>query len=226
MLRGKPLINYAIDAGLACDEINRVIVSTDDHDIARVALDLGAEVPFIRPAELAQDDTPDKPVFMHLIDWLKENESYEFDYLVNLRCTTPLKQMAHIKEAIRLIKTKDCDAVRTVEKISGKYHPYWIFKLDAQGFGTSFVEGIDTKTYYQRQLLPPAYSINALVDVMKTEVLSNQDNTYGTRIRLLETDPVYSLDIDSKKDLLICESIMERINELESRVKSSFLVFS
>ncbi|MDP6478079.1 MAG: acylneuraminate cytidylyltransferase family protein [Nitrospinaceae bacterium] len=213
-LKGKPLIAYAIEVGLACKEVDRVIVSTDDPEIARIASDFGGEVPFIRPENIAQDDTPDKPVFLHLIEWLKENEKFEFDYLVNLRCTTPLKQVEHIKKAIRLIKNEDCDSVRTVDKIAGKYHPYWIFKTDRQGFGTPFIDRVDLTTYYQRQLLPPAYSINALVDVMKTEVLLGHDYTYGTRIKLLETDPIYSLDIDSIKDLLVCEAIMEKINEL------------
>ena len=213
-LKGKPLIAYAIEVGLACKDVNRVIVSTDDPEIARISLEMGAEVPFLRPKDIAQDDTPDKPVFMHLIEWLRENEKFEFDFLVNLRCTTPLKKVEHITEAIRLINDEDCDAVRTVDRISGKYHPYWIFKTDKQGFGIPFIGGIDLTKYYQLQLLPPAYSINALVDVMKTEVLLGHDYTYGTRIRLLETDPIYSLDIDSTEDLLICESIMEKINEL------------
>ena len=80
-LNGKPLIAYAIEAGLTCKEVDRVIVSTDDPEIAKVALKYGAEVPFRRPQELAQDDTPDRPVFLHLIEWLKETQGYNFEYL-------------------------------------------------------------------------------------------------------------------------------------------------
>ncbi len=211
LLCGKPLIQHAIESGLKCPEIDRVIVSTDSQEIADVAKKCGAEVPFLRPAELAQSDTPDKPVMVHLIKWLKENENYEFEYLVNLRCTTPLRQPSHITEAMKVVTSCDCDSLRTVDRIQGKHHPYWMLKLDEAGFSAPFVDGISTAKYHQRQLLPPAYSINALVDIIKVRTILEAETLYGKRMKILETDPVYSIDIDSEKDLVLCAALMEKL---------------
>ena len=214
LLQGKPLLAYAIEVGLACPEVDRVIVSTDDPEIAETGRRYGAEVPFLRPGEHARDETPDRPVFLHLIEWLRDNEGYEFDYLVNLRCTSPLKKPEHVREALRVLREEECDSVRTVDRIQGKHHPYWTLKRNGEGFGASFIDGVDRRKYHQRQLLPPAYSINALVDVMKVETVLRCDNLYGERMRLLETDPLYSLDIDTPKDLLLCEALMEKLDGL------------
>ena len=214
ILCGKTLIQHAIESGLNCTDIRRVIVSTDSQEIADVAKECGAEVPFLRPAELAQSDTPDRPVMVHLINWLKENENYEFEYLANLRCTTPLRQPFHIAEALKTICSCECDSLRTVDRIQGKHHPYWMFKMDESGFSAPFIDGISTVKYHQRQLLPPAYSINALVDIIKVKTILEADTLYGKRMKMLETNPLYSVDIDTEKDLIICSAIMEKINEL------------
>lgn len=212
-LGGKPLIARAIELGLACPEIDRVIVSTDDAEIAAVAREHGAEVPFLRPAELAQDDTPDRPVFVHLIDWLRTHDGYAFDFLVNLRCTTPLKQPEHVRAALDGLANSEADSLRTVDRIQGKHHPYWMLRHDADNFAVPFVDGIDIQKYYRRQLLPPAYSINALVDVMRPAVILNNRDPYGQRMLMLETDPLYSLDIDDPKDLVLCEALLRIIGK-------------
>ena len=207
LLKGHPLIYYPISLALANPRIERVIVSTDDKEIASMAESLGAEVPFIRPAELADDRTGDWPVFIHLIEELKKKEGYEFDYLINLRCTTPFKKAEHIDAAIDLILESGADSLRTVDRISGKHHPYWTFKGDASGCGVPFIDELKLSDYYQRQALPPAYSLNALVDIIKVEVILQRDsgNLYGCKMKLLETDPRYSMDIDTPYDLEICE---------------------
>lgn len=214
LLCGKPLIQHAIESGLNCPEIQRVIVSTDSVEIADVAKKCGAEVPFLRPAEIAQSDTPDRPVMVHLINWLKEKENYDFDFLVNLRCTTPLRQSFHISEAAKTVNSCECDSLRTVDKIQGKHHPYWMFKLDENGFSAPFVDGISTTKYHQRQLLPPAYSINALVDIIKVETVLHADTLYGEKMKIMETDPIYSIDIDTVKDLVVCAAVMEKLGAL------------
>ena len=100
LLAGKPLIAYSIGQSLQCRHIKRTIVSTDDPEIAEIAREYGAEVPFIRPKELAKDDTPDLPVFLHALDWLEKQESYLPDLIVHLRPTSPLREVKHIEEAI------------------------------------------------------------------------------------------------------------------------------
>ena len=90
-LAGKPLIVHSIEYSLSCPRVNRTIVSTDNSEIAEIALHHGAEVPFVRPSDLAQDDTPDLPVFYHALNWLRENEGFCPDFIAQLRPTTPIR---------------------------------------------------------------------------------------------------------------------------------------
>lgn len=209
-LFGKPLIAYAIEPGLKAQTVDRVIVSTDDEEIAEIAKSYGAEVPFMRPAEIAQDGTADQPVYRHLVEWLQENEGYIFDYLVNLRCTTPLKTPEMIDDAVNLLKAGDCDSVRTANLVRGEEHPYWMFKKGADGVAESFVDGIKLENYHQRQLLPPCYALNFLVDAMRVDVVMNSSYPCGTKVKLLEIEDVLrTLDIDTEEDLVICQALLE-----------------
>ncbi len=206
----KPLIAYAIEAGLAASSVNRIIVSTDDEEIANIAKEYGAEVPFVRPAELAEDNTPDLPVYRHLVEWLHDNENYSFDNLVNLRCTTPLKTPKMIDDAVRLLNNTDCDSVRTANQVSGEEHPYWMFKKRNDGTAESFIDGIKLENYHQRQLLPPCYALNFLVDAMRVDVVMTSSYPCGDKVKLLEIeDTLRIIDIDTKEDLVICEAILE-----------------
>ena len=209
-LYGKPLIAYAIEPGLQATTIDRVIVSTDDEEIADIAKEYGAEVPFIRPTELAEDNTADMPVYRHLIEWLKENEDYSFDLLVNLRCTTPLKTAKMIDDAVNLLKTGNCDSVRTANLVRGEEHPYWMFKKGDDGIAESFVDGIKLEDYHQRQLLPPCYALNFLVDAMRVDVVMKSSYPCGTKVKLLEIEDILrTLDIDTEEDLAICNALLE-----------------
>ncbi len=104
LLAGKPLISYTIEAALKSKFIDRLIVSTDDEEIAKVAEKYGAEFPFLRPANLAQDDTPDQPVFQHAIKILKIQDDYEPDIVLNLRPTTPLKTSHTIDKVVEKMR--------------------------------------------------------------------------------------------------------------------------
>ncbi len=99
-----PLIAYSIAAGLSAEQVNRVIVSTDDQEIADRARDYGAEVPFIRPSEHARDETRDLPVFLHALDWFSENEGYQPDLVIQLRPTSPFRPEFLVDEAIKVIQ--------------------------------------------------------------------------------------------------------------------------
>lgn len=207
-LAGKPLIAYAIEVGLEAPSVDRVIVSTEDEEIARVACSLGAEVPFMRPKMLAQDDTPDLPVFQHLIDWL-EKDGFYFDFLVNLRCTTPFKQVCHIESCMAQIFSSHYDSVRSVTQSRGKGHPAWAMRLDEHGCAEPFLSGFDC----QRQKLPVAYHLNGVVDVMKVSAIKGGQAPYGARVGLMATEPIYSHDIDTWDDLYIAEAIAPLIKK-------------
>src|SRR5438552_3313377 len=103
LLAGKPLIVHSIEVARAAETVTRVVVSTDDEEIAEVARTAGAEVPFMRPAELAQDDSPDLGTFQHALHWLREHGGYEDELFVHLRPTHPVRRPERIDEAVRKI---------------------------------------------------------------------------------------------------------------------------
>src|SRR5512136_3026677 len=96
LFAGRPLIAYSIAAGLAAETVTRLIVSTDDEEIAQIARKYGAETPFLRPTEISQDNTPDLPVFQHTLTWLADQEAYAPEIVVQLRPTSPFRRVTHI----------------------------------------------------------------------------------------------------------------------------------
>jgi len=212
LLNGKPLIAYSIEAAMAARGIERIIVSTDDPHIAQIASRHGAEVPFMRPAELAKDETPDRPVLMHAINWLKENEGYVADEVAILRPTTPLKTAEMIDACLEILgKKRYLTSVRTVTKVRGVSHPYWMYK-SANDTLQPFIDGIDVTKYYQRQLLPLCYRLNGVVDVSRVETILNCENVYGPSIGFHEIDEEYAFDIDTQLDFDFCEFMMRRLS--------------
>lgn len=209
-LNGKPLIQYTVEAALNCKSINRVIVSTNDKEIATIAKNLGADVPFLRPEEIATDNTPDRPVMTHLVNWLMENEGFSPSFLVYLRPTTPFKTSKLIDSCIKkIIANKEATSLRTVTKAEGVYHPYWMYKSE-EGALKSFIEGISIKDYYQRQLLPDCYRLNGVVDILKPEIFMKNEDIYGNNIFHFETNEEQSLDIDTEFDFQLAEFLFSK----------------
>lgn len=209
-LNGKPLIVYTIEAALNSAKVGRVIVSTDDKSIAEIAVKHGAETPFLRPVDIAKDDTPDRPVLMHAISWLNENEGYVADEVAILRPTTPLKTAEMIDACLGILERKQSlTSVRTVTKVQGGYHPYWMYK-SAKDTLHPFIDGVDVAKYYQRQLLPLCYRLNGVVDVSRVDTIMNCENLYGPSIGFLEIQEAYAIDIDSQLDFDFCEFLMRR----------------
>jgi len=202
---GKPLIAYTIETAFQSELLDRVIVSTDDAEIASVATQYGAEV-LMRPAALAQDDTPDLPVFQHALQTLRETEGYTADIVVNLRPTCPLRNVHDINLAITKMLETDCDSVRTVTR--AKDHPYWMMKFKGDQL-LPFLDDIDIQKYYRRQLLPDAYILNGGVDVMKAAIIETHTNLYGTHIKGVLMPAERSVDIDTVVDVKIAEALLK-----------------
>lgn len=206
-LAGKSLISYTINVAKSCKAIDKVLLSTDCEEIAEHAKSLGLEIPFLRPSDLAKDDTPDLPVFKHALEWLKENEDYSPDFVVHLRPTSPLRTTGDIEDVIaKWVETKS-DSVRTVSPAEGVHHPYWMFR-EENGFAKSFIDGIDINKYYQRQLLPPAYRLNGMVDGFTPKNALDGKSLWGDKISLVVTPIERSFDIDTETDLRIVESVL------------------
>ncbi len=208
LLNGKPLIAYTIEAALSSKLLDRVIVSTDSESFAEIARSYGAEVPFLRPCEISEDNTPDLPVMQHLIEYLKNNEGYISEYLIYLRPTSPFKTGEMIDEALyKIMSSESHTGLRSVTPSEGVFHPYWMYK-DVDGTLKSFIEGIKIEDYYRRQLLPPCFRLNGVVDIVRSENVK-QNMLYGDRIAYYELTEEESLDIDNEFDFRLAEFMMK-----------------
>ena len=125
---GYPLIAWSIAAAKQSSSVTRVVVSTDDEEIAAVAREWSAETPFLRPAELAQDNSTDLPLFEHALKWLAENENYKPDVVIQLRPTSPIRPRGLIDDAVKiLLDHADADCVRGVVSAGQNPHKMWRF---------------------------------------------------------------------------------------------------
>ena len=206
---GHPLMAYSIAAGLAAETVTRVIVSTDDDEIAGIARRFGAQVPFIRPPEFSQDDTPDLPVFQHALDWLAEHENYQPEIVVQLRPTSPFRRVWHIDQAVnRLIEQPDADAVRTV--CVPFQNPFKMWRINEDGLMRPLME-IDFPEPYNmpRQSLPDVYWQTGYVDVTWADTITGKYSMTGDRILPLIIDPSEWIDIDSSDDWRRAERLLE-----------------
>jgi len=210
-LNGKPLIAWTIETAFRTSCLTRTIVSTDDKVIAQVAKDYGAEVPFLRPSAIARDDTPDLPVYLHALSWLTQRGDPHPDMVVWLRPTSPLRTPEDIDSAIRLLNETGADCVRSVCR--AEIHPYWMKKLEGDCL-VPFVDGIDEKKYYRRQLLPPAYRLNGAVEVVRCSKAAGTDHLFGGIIAGYVMPPDRSIDLDDELDFILAETLLRRKNPL------------
>jgi N-acylneuraminate cytidylyltransferase len=208
---GYPLISYSIAAGLAAEKVNRVIVSTDDDEIAEISRVYGAETPFLRPSKYSQDNTPDLPVFIHALEWLAENEDYHPDIVVQLRPTSPFRRARHIDEAVfRLIENPQADAVRTV--CVPFQNPFKMWRIGPDGLMIPLGRdlGIQLEPYNQpRQVLPEVYWQTGYVDAAWTDTILRKHSMTGEAILPLIIDPAEWVDIDSLDDWRRAERLIE-----------------
>lgn len=207
-LAGKPLIAHTIAAALAARLLDKVIVSTDHEGIAEKARQYGADVPFIRPSELAQDDTAIYPVLAHAVRWLEQHEGYSPDYVMLLQPTSPLRNTEDIDSAVRLALEKDADGVVSLSSL--KHHPYWTKGVSTDGRIVDFIP-LDSPlevSYNRRQDLPEAYALNGAIYLVRRPVLLEKQTFYTDRTYAYIMPPERSIDVDSSWDLHIAELIL------------------
>lgn len=207
-LNGKPLVAYSIEHALDAKLINRVVVSTEDEEIAEVSKAYGAEIPILRPQELAEDHVLDLPVYEHMLKYLEENEGYKADIVVHLRPTTPYRKPSWIDEAVQLlIDNGEADSVRSVSEPS--QHPYRVFEI-ADGLLTPIMkERHPTPYLLRRQDLPPMYFYNCVIDITKPETIFGKQSMTGDKMLPYIMDPNEVIDIDTKMDLEFARFFME-----------------
>lgn len=211
LLAGRPLIFYVIDAAGSSRYVDKVIVSTDDKEIARIARDLNAEAPFIRPAELALDDTPDWPVFHHAVSFLENKMRWSPEVVVHLRPTSPFVKGKDIDAAISRLVDTGADGVRTVNRV--RESPYHMQVMSEDGKIRPLIKNI----YGLRQNLPVMYTTNGMIDATWRETIMENGKMLNLDkdIRGLEIEQYRGLELDTELDFFTAEQIISH----ESRYK-------
>lgn len=202
-LNGKPLIAYSIEAAIGSKIFDKIVVSTDDEKIAEVALNYDAEVPFMRPEELASDKSSSMDVLIHVIEWFKKRGKY-FDYIMKLQPTSPLRNKIDIINSMDLIIDKNGDSVISVSLC--KHHPLWANTLGQDLNMGSFIR--DKVKDKNRQDLPEYYELNGAIFLSKVDVLLNTRDWYGAKSFAYIMDSKRSLDIDDIVDFKLAELLI------------------
>jgi N-acylneuraminate cytidylyltransferase len=206
-LGGKPLIGWAIETALKVDRISRVIVSTDSEEIAQISREMGAEVPFMRPDELAGDSSPEWEVWRHALNWLSEEpvEKRKVDGLVVVPPTAPLRRLSDINACIDEYEMHEADMVITV--CDSHRSPYFnMVKLNEKG-DASLVLPPSAKLH-RRQDVPAVYDITTVAYLARPEFVLEHDYIFAGRVRTVNVPVESGLDIDTEHDFKIAEILL------------------
>ncbi|HHE47248.1 MAG TPA: acylneuraminate cytidylyltransferase family protein [Bacteroidetes bacterium] len=210
-LLGKPLISYTIKHALDSNRIDRVIVSTDDPEIAEVSRRYGAEAPFLRPDEFARDGSPDIDVFRHYFNWIRENGESLPDMVVHLRPTNPVRRIELIDDAVDLLAHHpEADAVRSVTL--AEQTPYKMWRIDADGTLKPLLrlEGVKDCQSIPRQRLPIVYWQNGYVDVIRPRAVMEKNSMWGEVVLPLIVEE-HMFELDYPENIPPCEAALKRL---------------
>ena len=208
---GKPLIAYTIEAALLSGIFDKVVVSTDSHEIASVAKSFSASVPFMRPDELSQDHVWSRDALRHAVLECEKEYSTLYDYVVELPCVAPLRNYIHIREAVNKLIQTGADSVISVCKMQDK-HPVRMKRIvedTIQDFCKEFPEGEGSR----RQDLEPCYIRNGAIYAMTRKCIVDDFSRNGKVSRPYIMDEIHSVNIDSMIDYYLAESIIRLKNE-------------
>jgi CMP-N-acetylneuraminic acid synthetase len=195
-LAGRTLLEYAAQAASASGVVDRMVLSTDSERIAAEGRRARLEVPFLRPAALAGDDTPMLPVIEHAIAFL-ESEGWRPEIVVLLQPTSPLRTPAHIREAVRTLRESDCDSVVTVVELPRHLSPDYVMRIDEGRLVPFLPEGARIT---RRQDARPAFVRDGTVYAFWAKTLRTAGSIYGERCQPLIVAPSESITIDSPDD--------------------------
>jgi CMP-N,N'-diacetyllegionaminic acid synthase len=206
-LAGKPLIAYTIDAAQASGALDRLILSTDDAAIAEAGRTLGCDVPFLRPAELARDDTPHLPVIQHAVRWLDEHADYRPDAVMILQPTSPLREPVDIQASIALLERSGADSVLSVTEVPAHLHPMRTLRVDETGAAVLLVNGAPVRQRInRRQDLPAAWVMNGAIYICRAGVLfGGEPSLYGDRVVAYRMPARRAVNIDNGEDWAVAE---------------------
>lgn len=202
-LAGKPLIAWTIEAAKKSKYISKLILSSDNQEIIDVAKQYNCEVPFKRPKELAQDDTPSIATVIHAIE-----QCPGYDYVVLLQPTSPLRRVEDIDGCIEYILKKNGDFCVSV--MEPDKSPYWMYTIDNNGFIVPLIK--QEKPFLRRQELPSVFVLNGAIYIAKTNSIIKENALLTSDTLTYVMEKEYSMDIDTELDFTICEALLRRNN--------------
>lgn len=206
LLCGKPLIAYAIEAGLQSGILEKIIVSTDSEEIAAVAREYGAQTPFLRPAELASDTAAEMLAWRHAVSFLAEHGE-TFDTFVSIPATAPLRTPEDVRRCVAVFEQGDCDFVITCAK-ANHYPPFNIITLDAGGYADISMR-LDPPPV-RRQDVPRYFVITPVAYVTTPRYIENNLSLWNGRVKAVEVSRDRAIDIDEALDFEMAEFFMKK----------------
>lgn len=204
-LHGKPLIAYTIEAAQQSQRLTHYVVSSEDPEIIAVAKEYGAPVPFVRPAELASDTAPSLPVIQHAVMEMERLESLQFDHIVLLQPTTPMRLAQDIDVALEKLVATDADSVVSVVDV-GAYHPARMRKIINDQLVELPIR--EPREMARRQDLEPVYIRNGAIYATRRTIVMEKNSMIGEISRPFVMPESRSINIDSKLDLLLAQILM------------------
>lgn len=204
-LGGRPLVAWSIDTARSEPAVDRVLLSTDDPEIARVGESFGADVPFLRPRALALDETPTLDVLVHALHWLRKHGE-EYDIVCLLQPTSPFRPPGLLREALELMERHHASAVVTVRAVPPKFNPHWVFLPGEDGRLRLVTGGRDPIP--RRQELPPAVIRDGMLYMTRSQVLLEERSLYGDRCFPLGQPDATGVNLDTLQDFEQAERIL------------------
>jgi CMP-N,N'-diacetyllegionaminic acid synthase len=206
-LNGQPLIAYMIGAANA-SSLDRVVVSTEDEEIAEVGRRFGGDVPFRRPAALAEDYAQDADILLHAHDTVAAAEGRGYEIVVHLQPTTPFVLPETISACVEVLKTSAANCCFAARKVSEP--PQWMFERDADGTATPLLARKPAGEEIHTQKLAMPYFPTGAAYAVRTDILRSERSVFVDPLRIVEMDPLRSMDVDEEVDLIIAEQIAKR----------------
>ncbi|WP_026944764.1 acylneuraminate cytidylyltransferase family protein [Algoriphagus marincola] len=209
LLNGKPLLAYTFESAQKSSLLSKTILSSDDAEIIQTAQELGLEVPFVRPADLADDKSPTLPVIQHALRFFLE-KGENFDAVCLLQTTYPFRASGLIDKAIEKFIQMDADALISVLPVPHEFNPHWVFEPDNSGLLN--ISTGEKKIISRRQDLPPAYIRDGAIYLTKAKTLLEEGSLYGDSLTYFETDPSNYVNLDTFQDWQKAEELVLRLS--------------
>jgi CMP-N-acetylneuraminic acid synthetase len=210
LLGGRPLLAYTCEAATGSHSLNRVILSTDDEKIAAVGRECGVEVPFLRPPELALDNTPSLDVAQHTLNWLAEYDHWQPDILVLLQPTSPLRRSPHVDEALAALMQVEADTIVSVCKVPHHFSPYKLMQIEDGRLYNFWQESLPFDQH-NRHNLPTLYGRNGpAILASRARIILDERSFYGEHVLPYVMREEDSIDIDTPFDLQLAEWLLSR----------------